>query len=232
MVEKIGFSVRRYHDPLQDISDLLAEDSRELILFDVGANTGQTARKLKKRLPSAEIFSFEPSPTTYRELSANVRTISKIHPMQMGLGDVPGKLQFNQNSNSDMSSFLELGSAGWGNINDVLEVEVDTVDHFCKSQRIDKIHLLKSDTQGFDLAVLKGAEQMLSAQKIDIIYMEINFAPLYVGAPSIKEIASWMDLFNYKIMSIYDLHYLNRVIGWADIMFLSPSFQNKMQKLK
>jgi hypothetical protein len=41
------------------------------------------------------------------------------------------------------------------------------------------IDLLKSDTQGFDLEVLKGAQGLLDARKIRLIYLEVTFQKLY-----------------------------------------------------
>jgi FkbM family methyltransferase len=56
-----------------------------------------------------------------------------------------------------MSSFLPLGPDGWGQIVDEREVSIDTIDNYCMRNRISSIDLLKSDTQGFNLEVIKEA---------------------------------------------------------------------------
>ena len=43
-------------------------------------------------------------------------------------------------------------------------VAVETVDSFCTSENIDKIIFLKFDTEGSDMKVFKGAEEMLTTQ--------------------------------------------------------------------
>ena len=53
-------------------------------------------------------------------------------------------------------------------------MHVDTIDDFCSANRIPKIDILKIDTEGFDLNVLKGAKQMLSRGQIAFIYTEFN----------------------------------------------------------
>ncbi len=46
--------------------------------------------------------------------------------------------------------------------------------------------LLKIDVQGFELAVLKGAEKMLS--QVDCVVCEVSFQPLYQGQATFAEI--------------------------------------------
>jgi len=51
--------------------------------------------------------------------------------------------------------------------------------------------LFKSDTQGYDLEVLKGAEPVLP--RIAALQIEVAFIPLYAGVPSWHEVISWCE---------------------------------------
>jgi hypothetical protein len=51
-------------------------------------------------------------------------------------------------------------------------VKIDTLDGFCARQGVDLIAYLKIDTEGHDLAVLRGSEGMLTGQQIDIVEVE------------------------------------------------------------
>ncbi len=51
-------------------------------------------------------------------------------------------------------------------------VQIDTIDDYCERAGIDHIDILKSDTQGYDLEVLRSAGKMLSAGKIKLVYLE------------------------------------------------------------
>ena len=51
---------------------------------------------------------------------------------------------------------------------------VTTVDEFSSQNKIDRIDVLKIDTEGFDLVVLEGARSMLQKRAIKFIYVEFN----------------------------------------------------------
>jgi FkbM family methyltransferase len=53
-------------------------------------------------------------------------------------------------------------------------VEVVTLDNFCRQMNISNIRLLKIDTEGFELEVLKGAKDLISRQAIEIVQFEFN----------------------------------------------------------
>lgn len=56
----------------------------------------------------------------------------------------------------------------------VRKVSDATLDSFATDSIIDHIGVLKVDTQKHDLAVLHGAERMLSRHRIRVIYVEFN----------------------------------------------------------
>ena len=55
-----------------------------------------------------------------------------------------------------------------------INVQTQTLDNFCLSNKIENIDVLKIDTEGNDLNVLKGAKKLLSENKIKAIYTEIS----------------------------------------------------------
>ena len=64
-----------------------------------------------------------------------------------------------------------------------------SLDSFCKNEQIERIDLLKMDVQGGELGILKGANQLLAQQKIDVIYSEVFFVPMYQNQPLFGEIS-------------------------------------------
>jgi hypothetical protein len=54
------------------------------------------------------------------------------------------------------------------------QVRITTVDDFCQSNGIDRIHLLKLDVEGYELKVLEGASRLLAARAIDFIQFEFG----------------------------------------------------------
>ncbi len=54
------------------------------------------------------------------------------------------------------------------------DVKITTIDAFVEENKIDKIDLLKIDTEGNELNVLKGAQKTLKDNLIDVIHFEFN----------------------------------------------------------
>ena len=78
-----------------------------------------------------------------------------------------------------MSSFLEPGRDSWGAVKRRTPVNIKTIDGYCELHEISRIDILKSDTQGFDLEVLKGASGLFDRHCIHLVYLEIGFGELY-----------------------------------------------------
>jgi hypothetical protein len=55
-----------------------------------------------------------------------------------------------------------------------VDFQMTTVDKFCKEKGVDRIDLLKIDTEGCELQVLKGAQEMLSGGYIKVIQFEFG----------------------------------------------------------
>jgi FkbM family methyltransferase len=154
---KLGLEIHRSdpvgHEPFMDMRRL-SGSRRGTVIFDVGANAGQTIKRFSEAFESPVIHAFEPSQQTFADLQRNTR-LGSVNLNNFALGAEPGTL-VNENTISDMSSFHELGPDGWGSIQRRISVEVKTIDDYCVQNRISSIDILKSDTQGFDLEVLKA----------------------------------------------------------------------------
>lgn len=129
-----------------------------------------------------------------------------------------------ENSSSDMSSFLPLSEFGWGKPTKETLVEVKTIDQFCHDEKIERIDILKSDTQGFDLEVFKGAERTIRANKIRLIYFEIIFSDMYKGLPSFTQIYDFMTSRDFRLVSFYEFYYQKQLLSWADALFVQKDY--------
>jgi FkbM family methyltransferase len=141
---------------MDDIGFLLHDVPRPVV-FDVGANTGQSVAKFRRLLPESTIHSFEPGPRAFRELTSTSRGLRNVNLVNAAVGSAPGRLTLIENEFTDMSSFLRPSTAAWGEIVAETDVEVTTVDSYCAERGIDRIDLLKIDTQGYEFEVLRGA---------------------------------------------------------------------------
>ncbi|MBY0357049.1 MAG: FkbM family methyltransferase [Candidatus Obscuribacterales bacterium] len=194
------------------------------MIFDVGANEGQTIKSLKRAFPKSTIHSFEPSPELFLKLKQNYER-DGVHVWNLGLGAESKQSKLYENSScSGMNSFLELGEFGWGEIAKESLINIDTVDNFCRQQKIDQIDLLKSDTQGFDLEVVKGAAEMIGKNKIGLVFIEICFLPLYKNAPTLGQIYDYLIERNFYCFNIYHIYRHQKLAGWTDCLFVHKSY--------
>jgi len=163
-------------DPFSDITKLAEEWGEPLrVFFDVGANDGGTAEKALCVFPAAKVFSFEPHPRTFKDLTAKVSS-KRFHSFNLALGAKNGKVELFEYDNSYVNSLVPNAAFAVRHKTDAhaIQVNCDTVDNFCRDHSIESIDVLKIDTEGFDLVVLEGAAKMLRRRSIRFIYFEFN----------------------------------------------------------
>jgi FkbM family methyltransferase len=208
-------------DPLLDILRRL--DQKAPIIFDVGANIGQSVKNFKRYFPYGKIYSFEPSAKAYKELEKVSNQYKNVEPYQIALGSQEAQMKIYENSSSDMNSFLEMGKNGSGSVIGESIVEVTTIDQFCARNNIQKIHILKIDAQGYDFEVIKGAKEMILANKIELLYFEIIFSEMYKGVPRFSEIYDFLIDHGFSLVSLYNFYYQKNLAGWTDGLFIHQS---------
>ncbi len=178
-----GLGVLNYENDKLSGEDLflrcLAEtlDKKPLIL-DIGANVGNYSNKIKSLRPDAVIYAFEPHPKTFVQLhlEAARRGYTAINA---GCGDKNEQLRlYDYEGNANGSSHASLYSEVIEGIHKAEArsyiVDIITVDDFVSRNGIQKIHILKIDTEGNELKTMKGAKESLAEGLIDIIHFEFN----------------------------------------------------------
>lgn len=230
MIHRLGYDISRYHpsrlgvNAYSDIQRLLDGTNRPVI-FDIGANTGQTTSCFKERIPDSVIHAFEPSRSAYEELVSNTKKMKDVHLNNLAAGARAEKKLLIENTCSVMSSFLEPGEGCWGEIADRRMVEIVTVDDYCRRTNIEHIDVLKTDTQGYDLEVLRGARSMLDRDAVRLVYMEITFSDMYKGLPPFDEIFRLLTDHRFRLVSFYEFFYQDNVASWSDALFVNRQYR-------
>jgi len=216
--EKVG------RDPYLDMKNFVINDNP--VFFDVGANYGQTIDEITIVFNNYKIHSFEPSPEVYEYLRNKTSHRRNINIWNYGIGSTKKHLLLNENTNRNMSSFLEIGKEGWGSIEHKTSVPVTTIDDFCEEQEIAKIDVLKIDTQGFELEVFKGAKKSMQENKIGLLYFEVTFIDMYQNLPSFGELYDFAINNGFELITIYPIIYKNNRAGWTDVLFKHKSYNS------
>jgi len=232
ITRKYGYDIIRYRPdkmgryPYYDMAKFIKIDKP--MIFDIGANIGQTIENFRNVFPKAHINSFEPSPATFELLKNNVSKMENVKIWNYGIGANNGLMTLFENSHSTMSSFLKLGESGWGKVIRKTNIQVISIDQFCIDQNIDKIDIIKSDTQGFELEIFKGAEKMMKENKIGVLYFEVTFSEMYDDLPKLGDIYNFLNERGFSLASIYPLAYQkSNLAGWTDLLFVNENFLNQ-----
>jgi FkbM family methyltransferase len=227
---RFGFDVCRVGS--QRLGRLLTPDLLELtpkngLILDVGANTGRSARLFSKLFPQHEIWSFEPGSEAFAELQA-APDLAGVKKFNLALSDRPGKATLNKFGGSEMNSLFQRSSTAELFVPDPAsispkgteEVEMVRLDSFCESHHVSAVAMLKIDTQGHDLVVLRGAERLLASGKVEVILCEINFSPLYQDQPSMGDLYSFLNSMGFGLVGLYDTaRDESGCLKWCDGLF-------------
>lgn len=131
--------------------------------FDIGANVGDYSIKLKSYNPDCRIIAFEPMPGFARR----TRDLG-IETYQIAVGEAAGVGIFYRNTRIPALSSFHLN-----NENTVpMPVTIQCVDDIIKRIPVQGPALMKIDTEGNDVPVLRGAHKTLAAGIFEYIQFE------------------------------------------------------------
>jgi len=150
---------------------------RDGAILDVGANVGHYAVMLRQNAITLPIFAFEPHPVAFKKLE-QAASAHHFIPVKRGAGEVTTKAviyDYAGNTGSEHASMYKEVIADLRN-SAVEEVSIDliSIDNFVQENNISKIALLKIDTEGHELNVLKGARMTLARGMVQVIQIEFN----------------------------------------------------------
>ncbi len=184
------------------------EDSK-VIIFDVGANEGDSIMRFNNIFQNTFIHSFEPNPFLIQKIK-NSKNLRNYKLNSIALSDKKEKKKFHFYKAHRVSSFYPMvenskyKSQRFKDESDeeVKEIDVSTLDEYCKNNKIDKIDLLKIDTQGSEADVLAGSKHMLSNKLINIIELEYIIGIAHKNSCNLYDIEKQLYEFGYKLIAI------------------------------
>lgn len=172
-------------------------------IFDIGANIGQTNTYFRKRFPQATIYSFEPVSTTFQLLKNKIGDNKNTYCYQFAFGSQETTLPISLNTNTQLNSLVNTNE---NQTNQTELVTVKTIDQFCLENSVDTIDILKTDTEGFDLEVIKGAINKLKERKIKMIFSEVTFNK-EPNHTNFTELHDFLLSHGFRLYHIYDITY-------------------------
>jgi FkbM family methyltransferase len=176
------------------------------VVFDVGANVGQYALRLRRICYRGHIVSFEPQAAAYATLANRASRDPQWEAIHLAVGDHRGEAALNVSANSVCSSFLQVlprireVEAGFAQTA-TERVQVDVLDLIYRrfSSASDAM-LLKIDAQGYEPWVLAGARELLSA--CAIVQLEMALFPSYSGQKLLPELIGMMSDLGFALVHL------------------------------
>lgn len=156
-----------------------------IVIFDVGANKGQSIDFFCKMYKNIKIFAFEPNPKLFGKLILKYGNKNNIFLYNVGVSNINGQLELNETVTDETSTFEKLnynseylqmkanvlGVKKEEIINKKYLVDVITLSAFISERRINNIDILKIDTEGHELKCLQG---LFNNNEINIKYIQLE----------------------------------------------------------
>lgn len=176
---------------------------------DVGGHYGEYARFLLELETFDAVISFEPNPESYACLLKSVSSSDncRYEAVNIALGSKSERLNLYCDGDSATASLLkyEQNYISRGEISK-REVAVQTMDeYFYNKPLLSPLKLLKIDTQGNDLDVIRGARDLISTNR-PIIQTEFIYVGLYENQCTPDELKSELSEIDYEMYSLNNLH--------------------------
>jgi len=201
-------------------------------LFDIGSHKGEYIINISKSFSINKIFGFEPNPRSYEKLLKNIKKMNNTEVFNIAAGKEDGISILNQNIESSSSSINKLNERSkyfkrkyfFFNffrkkeyINPV-EIKILSLEKFINSKKIGFIDLLKIDTEGYELNVIKGLGDNIS--KVKLIHLEHHFDDMVLKNYKLSDIHNYLiqnrfkKVFKVKMMfrKSFEYIYLNTLL--------------------
>ena len=142
---------------------------RDHVVMDVGAHMGFFTLKIARKV--ARVIAVEPDPTNFRFLSRNVNVNKlggKVALENLALGE------------KERMIFLDRDGYGFGRTKTTsaktcVSVRMTTIDNLVDRERVDRLDIIKIDTEGNELEILRGATAALKKYKPDLLLAAYHF---------------------------------------------------------
>jgi FkbM family methyltransferase len=191
----------------------LLRGKKNPVIFDIGGLDGRTSATYRRQFPDSTIHIFEPFPTSCQLIRKKFNSDPLVVINQVALSDKIGKEKFHVNASPATNSLLSSNKVNTQidrvtRTQEIIDVDVDTVDHYCAVNNIDFIDILKMDVQGGELRILQGAGEMIASGRVGMLFSELGFIKIYSNQPLEHDITAYLEKYGYALFSMFSFSYL------------------------
>ncbi|MEM1157466.1 MAG: FkbM family methyltransferase [Verrucomicrobiota bacterium] len=152
-----------------DLVRFLGRPVRSVI--DVGANVGDTVAEYLSKFQDCQIHALEPVSSNFKILSDRFHNHTRVTLHPLALGAETGTKVINLWRNREYHSFSRQETAS----GPTESVNITTLDAWVAEEKISSVDLLKIDAEGFEMSIVKGADQFLRKGNALAVFVEVGF---------------------------------------------------------
>ena len=197
------------------------------IVVDIGAHKGEFLKHIKKIKSIRKVYSLEPQKKVYRELLKEIDN-KKFFAYNIAISNRNGKQKMQINDFSmtstlskvnENSIYYKIKNLIIGNKKKKFEyIKTEKLDLFTKKRKLNKIDLLKVDTEGHELNVVKSGLKTLKKTKYLLIEFRQNDLYLNYSSQALHKIVlknnfKLVKKFKFPMFSMEDRLYKNSSIS-------------------
>ena len=186
-------------------------------IIDIGAHKGETINLFFNNFSINKIISFEPNPIIFRKLERKIKEhkyYKRIDLINCGIGEkesTKSLIIFDESSSSTFNlinkdtnyykrkkkilSFFKFSKKDDEN---KLEIKIYPLSYFKEVEDLKRIDILKIDTEGYELNILKGITQN-HLKKIKYIYFEHHYDLMIKKNYTYRDIKNFLNENNFYL---------------------------------
>lgn len=164
-------------------------------ILEAGARFGEDTIVMSNFWPFAQIYSFEPLPTSYERLLETTKRFNNVHCYPFALSDKKTRNIFYPSSTRPGASSLLKPSGIIEQAYDIPPIHVDCIrlDDWIRENKIDKIDFMWLDLEGTELIVLDSIKDTPAFKTVKVIYTEVNFRDFHNNCSTYLKINDFLE---------------------------------------
>jgi FkbM family methyltransferase len=176
---------------------LKSKGFRPDFVIDIGASTGVWSQVVSRLFPQARFILVDAVASKYDEASRVYRTPGHeaFEMVEAAVSDRPGRASFQVSSDLYNSSLVKVNEIV--QLDEVVEVEVLTLEQLAESKAIEGRGLLKMDVQYAEHRIVEGGIGFIDKQ-VDAIIMELTLIRPVEEARTFLEMVAMMDQLGFR----------------------------------
>jgi len=139
------------------------------VIVDVGANVGCTSLMFAGLYPNAQVVAIEPAAEPFGYLTRNTGHLPRVKAFCFGAFDRDGTAALHLGKDGSVANSLAKNAFSDGREESITLRRFST---FLREQGVERISILKLDTEGAELPILQDIAGML--EKVDAIMLEYH----------------------------------------------------------